>query len=146
VNNHATFQPSLRRFFGSFLIVSPLTRLLTFIKSLYSTSETSVGDALCAAPVADRQREESGRGGHSRGVVPAGMPERTLARGARVYHSAVTKSRAHIPWTGFEQVHQEAVKLAYEVWLTCEADTPGTACRSLPLLAPRTPYQEPMPS
>ncbi len=40
-----------------------------------------------------------------------------------VHRSAVTKARAHVPWTAFEQVHQEAVKLAYEVWPICEADT-----------------------
>lgn len=40
-----------------------------------------------------------------------------------VHRSAVTKARAHVPWLAFEQVHQEAVKLAYEVWPTCEADT-----------------------
>ena len=40
-----------------------------------------------------------------------------------VHRSAVTKARAHVPWTAFEQVHQEAVKLAYEVWPTCETDT-----------------------
>ncbi len=40
-----------------------------------------------------------------------------------VHRSAVTKARAHVPWTVFEQVHQEAVKLAYEVWPTRETDT-----------------------
>jgi hypothetical protein len=40
-----------------------------------------------------------------------------------VHRSAVTKARAHVPWAAFEQVHQEAVNLAYEVWPTCEADT-----------------------
>lgn len=40
-----------------------------------------------------------------------------------VHRSAVTKARAHVPWTAFEQVHQEAVTLAYEVWPMCEADT-----------------------
>jgi hypothetical protein len=40
-----------------------------------------------------------------------------------VHRSAVTKARAHVPWTAFEQVHQEAVKLAYEVWPTRETDT-----------------------
>ena len=40
-----------------------------------------------------------------------------------VHRSAVTKARAHVSWTAFEQVHQEAVKLAYEVWPTREADT-----------------------
>ena len=40
-----------------------------------------------------------------------------------VHRSAVTKARAHVPWTAFEPVHQEAVKLAYEVWPTGEADT-----------------------
>ncbi len=40
-----------------------------------------------------------------------------------VHRSAVTKARAHVPWTVFEQVHQEAVQLAYEVWPTREADT-----------------------
>ena len=40
-----------------------------------------------------------------------------------VHRSAVTKARAHLSWTAFEQVHQEAVKLAYEVWPTHEADT-----------------------
>jgi len=40
-----------------------------------------------------------------------------------VHRSAVTKARAHLSWTAFEQVHQEAVKLAYEVWPTREADT-----------------------
>ncbi len=40
-----------------------------------------------------------------------------------VHRSAVTKARAHVPWTAFAQVHQEAVKLAYEVWPTREADT-----------------------
>jgi hypothetical protein len=40
-----------------------------------------------------------------------------------VHRSAVTKARAHVPWTVFEQVHQEAVKLAYEVWSTRDTDT-----------------------
>ena len=40
-----------------------------------------------------------------------------------VHRSAVPKARAHVPWTAFEQVHQEAVKLAYEVWPTRETDT-----------------------
>ncbi len=40
-----------------------------------------------------------------------------------VHRSAVTKAWAHLSWTAFEQVHQEAVRLAYEVWLTREADT-----------------------
>ena len=40
-----------------------------------------------------------------------------------VHRSAVTKARAHVSWTAFERVHQEAVKLAYEVWPTREADT-----------------------
>ena len=40
-----------------------------------------------------------------------------------VHRSALTKARAHIPWTAFEQVHQEAVKLAYEVWPTRDTDT-----------------------
>jgi len=40
-----------------------------------------------------------------------------------VHRSAVTKARAHVPWAAFEQVHQEAVKLAYAVWPTREADT-----------------------
>ena len=40
-----------------------------------------------------------------------------------VHRSAVTKARAHLSWTAFEEVHQEAVKLAYEVWPTHEADT-----------------------
>jgi hypothetical protein len=40
-----------------------------------------------------------------------------------VHRSAVTKARAHVPWTAFEQVHQEAVKLAYEVWSTRDTDT-----------------------
>ena len=40
-----------------------------------------------------------------------------------VHRSAVTKARAHVPWTAFEQVHQKAVQLAYEVWPTHEADT-----------------------
>jgi len=40
-----------------------------------------------------------------------------------VHRSTVTKARAHVPWTAFGQVHQEAVKLAYEVWPTRETDT-----------------------
>jgi len=40
-----------------------------------------------------------------------------------VHRSAVTKARAHVPWTAFEQVHQEAVNLAYEVWPTRAADS-----------------------
>lgn len=40
-----------------------------------------------------------------------------------VHRSAVTKARAQLSWRAFEQVHQEAVKLAYEVWPTREADT-----------------------
>ncbi len=40
-----------------------------------------------------------------------------------VHHSAVSKARAHLSWTAFEHVHQEAVRLAYEVWPTREADT-----------------------
>ncbi len=40
-----------------------------------------------------------------------------------VHRSAVTTARAHVPWTAFAQVQQEAVKLAYEVWPTREADT-----------------------
>ena len=33
-----------------------------------------------------------------------------------VHRSAVTKARAKLPWTAFEQVHHQAVRLAYELW------------------------------
>ena len=38
-----------------------------------------------------------------------------------VHRSAVTKARAQLSWNAFEQVHQEAGKLAYAVWPTREA-------------------------
>lgn len=40
-----------------------------------------------------------------------------------VHRSTVSKARAKLSWTAFEQVHQEAVRLAYEVWPKRDADT-----------------------
>jgi hypothetical protein len=40
-----------------------------------------------------------------------------------VHRSSVTKARAKLSWTAFEQVHQEAVRLAYELWPHAEEDT-----------------------
>jgi hypothetical protein len=33
-----------------------------------------------------------------------------------VHRSTVTKARANLSWTAFEQMHHDAVRLAYEVW------------------------------
>lgn len=35
-----------------------------------------------------------------------------------VHRSTVTKARAKLSWTAFEQLHHDAVRLAYEVWPT----------------------------
>lgn len=40
-----------------------------------------------------------------------------------VHRSAVTKARAKLSWTAFEQLHHDAVRLAYELWPASEADT-----------------------
>lgn len=40
-----------------------------------------------------------------------------------VHRSAVTKARAKLPWTAFAQLHQEAVRLAYDLWPEAEEDT-----------------------
>lgn len=40
-----------------------------------------------------------------------------------VHRSTVTKARAKLSWTAFEALHQDAVRLAYELWPTTEADT-----------------------
>ena len=40
-----------------------------------------------------------------------------------VHRSAVTKARAKLSWTAFEQLHQEAVRLAYELWSASHEDT-----------------------
>jgi hypothetical protein len=40
-----------------------------------------------------------------------------------VHRSAVTKARAQWPWAAFAQLHQEAVRLAYDLWPDAEADT-----------------------
>ena len=40
-----------------------------------------------------------------------------------VHRSTVTKARAKLSWTAFEQLHHDAVHLAYEVWPTTDEDT-----------------------
>lgn len=35
-----------------------------------------------------------------------------------VHRSAITKARAKLSWTAFEQLHRDAVRLAYELWPT----------------------------
>jgi hypothetical protein len=40
-----------------------------------------------------------------------------------VHRSAVTKARAKLPWAAFAQLHQEAVRLAYDLWPAAEEDT-----------------------
>ena len=40
-----------------------------------------------------------------------------------VHRSAVTKARAKLPWNAFAQLHQEAVRLAYDLWPDAEEDT-----------------------
>jgi len=40
-----------------------------------------------------------------------------------VHRSTVTKARAKLSWTAFEQMHHDAVRLAYEVWPADEGDT-----------------------
>ena len=40
-----------------------------------------------------------------------------------MHRSTVTKARAKLSWTAFEQMHHDAVRLAYEVWPTDEGDT-----------------------
>lgn len=40
-----------------------------------------------------------------------------------VHRSAVTKARAKLPWTAFAQLHQEAVRLAYDLWPATAEDT-----------------------
>jgi len=40
-----------------------------------------------------------------------------------VHRSTVTKARAKLSWTAFEQVHHDAMRLAYELWPTSEEDT-----------------------
>ena len=37
-----------------------------------------------------------------------------------VHRSTVTKARAKLPWTAFEQVHPDAVRLAYTLWPASE--------------------------
>jgi hypothetical protein len=40
-----------------------------------------------------------------------------------VHRSAVTKARAKLPWAAFAQLHQQAVRLAYDLWPDAEEDT-----------------------
>ena len=40
-----------------------------------------------------------------------------------VHRSAVTKARAKLPWNAFAQLHQEAVRLAYDLWPDAEEVT-----------------------
>jgi hypothetical protein len=40
-----------------------------------------------------------------------------------VHRSAVTKARAKLSWTAFEQLHQDAVRLAYDLWPASDEDT-----------------------
>ena len=40
-----------------------------------------------------------------------------------MHRSTVTKARAKLSWTAFEQMHHDAVRLAYEVWPTDDGDT-----------------------
>ena len=40
-----------------------------------------------------------------------------------VHRSAVTKARAKLSWTALEQLHRDAVRLAYELWSTSHEDT-----------------------
>jgi hypothetical protein len=40
-----------------------------------------------------------------------------------VHRSAVTKARAKLPWTAFAHLHQQAVRLAYDLWPGAEEDT-----------------------
>ena len=40
-----------------------------------------------------------------------------------VHRSTVTKARAKLSWTAFEQMHRDAVRLAYEVWPATDEDT-----------------------
>ena len=40
-----------------------------------------------------------------------------------VHRSAVTKARAKLSWTAFEQLHQDAVRLAYDLWSGSDEDT-----------------------
>ncbi len=40
-----------------------------------------------------------------------------------VHRSTVTKARAKLSWTAFEQMHHDAVRLAYEVWPATDEDT-----------------------
>ena len=40
-----------------------------------------------------------------------------------VHRSAVTKARAKLSWTAFEQLHQDAVCLAYNLWPASDEDT-----------------------
>jgi len=40
-----------------------------------------------------------------------------------VHRSAVTKARAKLPWNAFVQLHQEAVRLAYDLWPDAAEDT-----------------------
>jgi hypothetical protein len=40
-----------------------------------------------------------------------------------VHRSAVTKARAKLSWTAFEQMHRDAVRLAYDLWPESPEDT-----------------------
>ena len=40
-----------------------------------------------------------------------------------VHRSTVTKARAKLSWTGFEALHRDAVRLAYDLWPAQETDT-----------------------
>ena len=40
-----------------------------------------------------------------------------------VHRSTVTKARAKLSWTAFETLHQDAVRLTYDLWPTTTADT-----------------------
>ena len=83
-----------------------LKRLLSFPHGLYSSAETPVVPSLCGVAVTDCQRE----------APRCGWPGQvgTLFQQARrsglwpdthaVHRSVVTKARAHVSWTAFEQV------------------------------------------
>lgn len=83
----------------------PLPRLFVFLLSLTASGKSQGVDGKSGAFF--RQARRSGF-----------WPEAEA-----VHRSTVTKARAKVCWTAFEQVHQEAVRLAYEVWPTSDADT-----------------------
>ena len=100
-----------------------LTKLPAFRQSLYSSTKTPVATLFVVLLSLTASGKSQGVDGKVGALFRQARRSGLWPDAQAVHRSAVTKARAHVPWTAFEQVHQEAVKLAYEVWPTREANT-----------------------